>query len=166
MTGLPVGTGARFLSPPLSPSSTITSCPCGCWCSGQSHTLAGQRGPPPIPWMGGLRHRCSVSLLNKPLSLSLSLSEATSSRIQPRAQASCTSVCSVLRAPAFPTYELFYLRTGMMWDQDGACRCTLMLTDHPPYCVVPEHQPPALMIFDLACTFHDREALVLSLIHI
>ena len=84
-------------------------------------------------------------------------SEATSSRIQPRAQASCTIVP---RAPAFPTYELFHLRTGMMWDQDGACRCTLMLTDHPPYCVVPVHQPPALTIFDLACTRHDREALV------
>lgn len=84
-------------------------------------------------------------------------SEATSSRIQPRAsQASCTSVP---RAPAFPTYELFHLRTGMMWDQDGACRCTLMLTDHPPYCVVPVHQPPALTIFDLACTRNDREAL-------
>ena len=87
-------------------------------------------------------------------------SEATSSRIQPRAQAAQASCTSVPRAPAFPTYELFYLRTGMMWDQDGACRCTLMLTDHPPYCVVPVHQPPALTIFDLACTRHDREALV------
>ena len=80
-------------------------------------------------------------------------SEAASPRIQPRAQASFP------RAPAFPTYELFHLRTGMMWDQDGACRYTLMLTDHPPYCIVPVHQPPALTIFDLANTRHDREAL-------
>ena len=87
-------------------------------------------------------------------------SEATSPRIQPRAQACNKASCTSLpRAPAFPTYELFHLRTGMMWDQDGACRCTLMLTDHPPYCIVPVHQPPALTIFDLACTRHDREAL-------
>ena len=93
-------------------------------------------------------------------------SEATSPRIQPRAQACNKASCTSLpRAPAFPTYELFHLRTGMMWDQDGACRCTLMLTDHPPYCIVPVHQcsnhsqPPALTIFDLAYTRHDREAL-------
>ena len=38
-----------------------------------------------------------------------------------------------------------------------------MLTDHPPYCIVPvrqcSNQPPALTIFDLAYTRHDREAL-------
>ena len=40
---------------------------------GVTVSLAGERGPPPIPWLDGLIHRCSVSLSNKSLSLSLSL---------------------------------------------------------------------------------------------
>ena len=41
---------------------------------GVTVSLAGERGPPPIPWLGGLIHRCSVSLSNKSHTHSLSLS--------------------------------------------------------------------------------------------
>ena len=38
---------------------------------GVTVSLAGERGPPPIPWLGGLIHRCSVSLSNYGFALDL-----------------------------------------------------------------------------------------------